>query len=117
MLNKIYSLIFILLLSIMPSNAWGFVTHEYPAIYTHQLGNAFYLIASLLFLWTILKNRLQKEPGWRYLYLAVIFFIIWDLAVFISRFAEAWWIESSQTIGGKAGWQYFMRQITIEGLE
>ncbi|MBA4349282.1 MAG: hypothetical protein C0415_04750 [Thermodesulfovibrio sp.] len=117
MLKKIYFLFFIFFLSILPSNSWGFVTHEYPAIYTHQLGNAFYLIASLLFLWTILKNRLQKEPGWRYLYLAVIFFIIWDLVVLTSRFAEAWWIEPSQTIGGKAGWQYFTRQITIEGLE
>lgn len=107
----------LILFILVPLNAWGYVPHEYPAIYPHQIGCIFYLIALISFLWVIVRNRLHKEKGWRYLFLAVIFFIIWDINIIIGRFVEAWWIEPSQTIGGKEGWQYFTRTIKIENLE
>jgi len=110
----ILTLIFFIL---VPLNAWGYVPHEYPAIYVHQIGCIFYLIALIFFLGVIVRNRLYKEIGWRYLFLAVIFFIIWDINIIIGRFIEAWWIEPSQTIGGKEGWNYFTREIQIENLE
>ena len=100
---------------ILPLNAWGYVPHDYPAIYTHQIGCIFYFIALIIFLWVIVHNRLHKERGWRYLFLAVIFFIIWDLNILISRFVEAW--SPSQAVGETAGWLYFKRIIEIEGLE
>lgn len=108
-------LLTLLFIITIPFNAWGYVPHEYPAIYVHQIGCIFYLIALVIFLWVIVHNRLHKEIGWRYLFLAVIFFIIWDVNILISRFTEAWW--PPQTIGGTEGWQYFKRRISIEGPE
>ena len=112
-MNLFISLLFLFL---VPSNAWGWVPHEYPALFTHQLGRIFFLIAFVLLLWAFLKNRLYKQKGWKYFFLSVIFFIVWDLAVFIGRIAESW-IDSSHIIGGSEGWEYFKRYMSIEGKE
>ncbi len=96
------------------SNAWGYVPHEYPAIYTQQLGRIFLLLAFICVVWVVVRNRLYKQKGWRYLFLSVIFFILWDLDVFIGRTAEL--INPPQTIGNIEGWQYFTRDIIIERL-
>src|SRR4030067_2918822 len=106
-------LIFFFFFLSFSSRAWGFVPHEYPAIYTHQLARVFLLIAFSWVLWTILHNRLHKQKGWRYFFLSLIFFIVWDLDVFIGRSAEL--IEMPRTVGSEAGWQYFHRYIIIEG--
>ena len=107
--------IFLLFLFFVPSNAWGWVPHEYPALYTHQLGRVFFLIAFICVLWAFVHNRLHKQRGWGYLFVSVIFFIIWDIDVFIGRIAES--LIPSQIIGGIEGWQYFKRNIEIEGKE
>lgn len=105
----------LLLFILFPLNAWGYVPHEYPAIYTQQLGRIFLFIAFLVVLWYIVQNRLHKQKGWRYLFFSLIFFTLWDLDVFIGRIAE--FITLPQTIGGTEGWQYFTRYINIERLE
>ena len=105
----------LLFLSLVPSNAWGYVPHEYPAIYTQQLGRIFLFIAFLVVLWSIVQNRLYKQKGWRYLFLSLIFFTIWDLDVFVGRIAE--FIFIPQTIGSIEGWEYFKRNINVERLE
>jgi len=97
----------------LSSRAWGYVPHEYPAIYTHQLARVFLLVAFIWVLWGILHNRLHKQKGWRYLFLSLIVFIVWDLDVFIGRAAE--FIEMPRTIGSIEGWLYFQRDIIIEG--
>jgi len=66
-------------------------------------------------LWSIIRNRLYQQKGWRYLFLSLIFFTVWDLNVFIGRIAE--FITIPQTIGGTEGWEYFRRNIRIERLE
>jgi len=112
---KFFIVLLFLSLSLVPSNAWGYVPHEYPAIYTQQLGRIFLLFAFICVFWVIVRNRLYKQKGWRYLFLSVIFFILWDLDVFIGRMAE--FITLPQTIGITEGWQYFARNIKIERLE
>jgi len=106
-------LIFFFFFLSFSSRAWGFVPHEYPAIYTHQLARIFLLIAFSWVLWTILHNRLHKQKGWRFLFLSLLFFIVWDFDVFIGRAAE--FIEMPRTVGSELGWQYFHRDIIIEG--
>lgn len=106
-------LIFFFFLFSLPSRAWAFVPHEYPAIYTHQLARIFLLVAFVWVLWAILHNRLHKQKGWRYLFLSLIFFIVWDLDVFLGRTAE--FIEMPRAVGSAEGWQYFQRDIIIEG--
>ena len=103
----------LLLCLVFPFNAWGYVPHEYPAIYTHQLARIFLLIAFICVLWAIIHNRLHKLKGWRYLFLSVIFFIVWDVDVFVGRTAE--FIKLPRTMGSTEGWQYFTRNIIVEG--
>jgi signal transduction histidine kinase len=110
-------LISLLFLVLIPVDAWAFVPHEYPAIYVHILSLVFYLVALIVVLWTFIRHGLHRERSWKYLFLAVIFFNIWNVNVLIGRLAEALWIEKAQVIGNTAGWQYFTRQITIEGAE
>lgn len=100
---------------LLPLNAWGYVPHEYPAIYTQQLGRIFLFVAFIFVLWSIVQNNLYKERGWRYFFLSVIFFTIWDLDVFFGRLAE--FISIPQTMGGLEGWEYFSRSVNIERFE
>lgn len=98
-----------------PINAWGYAPHEYPAIYTQQLGRIFLFFAFIVVLWSVVQNRLYKQKGWRFLFLSLIFFTIWDLDVFVGRVAE--FITLPQTIGSPEGWEYFRRSIRIDRLE
>ncbi len=100
---------------LLPLNAWGYVPHEYPAIYTQQLGRIFLFVAFTFVLWSIIQNHLHKQKGWRYFFLSVIFFTIWDLDVFVGRVAE--FISIPRTVGGTEGWEYFIRSINIERFE
>lgn len=106
--------LFICLL-LLPSDCSAYVPHEYPAIYSQQLGRVFLLIALLYVLWSITHYRLNREKGWRYLYLSLVFFAIWDLDVFVGRLSE--FITIPKTIGASEGWEYFRRHIEITRLE
>jgi signal transduction histidine kinase len=106
---------FLLLVIVLPSDCWAYVPHEYPAIYTQQLGRVFLFIAFLVVLSSIVHYRLYREKGWRYLFVSLIFFAVWDLDVFVGRLSEL--ITIPRTIGGTEGWQYFERHIEIAHLE
>jgi len=108
-------LAFFLVCMFLPVQAWGYVPHEYPAIYTQQLGRIFLFIAFLVVLLSIVHYRLHRLRGWRYLFISLIFFTIWDLIVFVGRLSE--FISMPSTIGGTEGWQYFRRYIEIGRLE
>jgi signal transduction histidine kinase len=107
-------LLILSLLTCLPDVAWGYVPHEYPAVYTHQIARIFLFFAFLIVLWAIVRNRLHTQKGWRYLSLSLILFIIWNLSVFIGRIAE--FLAIVQTVGNTEGWQYFERSIHIERL-
>ena len=108
-------LLFLLFFILLPLNAWGYVPHDYPAIYTHQIARIFLFFAFLILLWAIVHNRLHTQKGWRYLYFSLILFIVWDLSVFVGRIAEI--LAIAQTIGSTEGWQYFERSIKLGRME
>lgn len=108
-------ILFFLFFILLPLNAWGYVPHDYPAIYTHQIARIFLFFSFLIVLWAIVHNRLHIQKGWRYLHLSLVFFIIWDLTVFVGRIAEL--LGIARTIGSTEGWQYFERSIKVENLE
>lgn len=99
----------------LPFDAWGYVPHEYPAIYPQQLGRIFLFVAFLLVLRSIVRNGLYKQKGWRYVFLSLIFFTVWDLDVFVGRLAE--FIAVPRSIGAAEGWEYFKRSIEIGRFE
>ncbi len=109
-------IISVLFLLLIPSNAWSLVPHDYPGIYIHQMGHIYFILSSAFILWTIVHNKLQNEKSWRYLFIGNIFFILWNLDAFIGHITE-FWIEPSQIIGSRDGWDYFKRVISLEGRE
>ena len=102
------------LLLLIPSEALAFVPHSYPGIYIHQMGHLFFVISCVFVIRTIIRNRLQREKGWRYFLYSQAGFILWNIDTFVGHMTE-YWIESAQIIGATAGWNYFMRDILIEG--
>lgn len=105
-----------LLLLIVPSPAWAFVPHGYPETYAHQMGHIYFALSCIFILWTIHRNNLQREKGWRYMFYAQMLFILWNVNTFVGHITE-FWIEQSQITGGREGWGYFTRYISLEGME
>ncbi len=108
----------VLLSLLCPVEALAYVPHDYPAIYTHQIGNLYYLIASAVFLWTIVHNKLHNDPGWRYIFKAVICFSGWGTLIFVSRIIESVFPGSAIPTPNesKIGWEYFYRTLQIDGI-
>jgi len=94
---------------LIPSRAYAFVAHDYPAIYTHQIGRVFFFIACIFILSAIVGNRLYKEKAWRFLSISLLWFIVWDVDVFVSRFWELW------VVGDTDGWNYLRQYVVVEG--
>jgi anti-sigma regulatory factor (Ser/Thr protein kinase) len=103
-------------LSLIPTNALAFVPHAYPGIYLHQMGHIFFIVSCIFIIWVIVHHNLYEKKGWKYILVSEIFFILWNVDTFIGHITE-FWIEQSQIIGGREGWDYFKRMIVIEGRE
>lgn len=100
-----------LFLIAIPSNAFGaFLPHDYPAIYIHMIGRAFFFIAMMVILSFILHYNLQKEREWKYFLISILFFAVWNLMVFVGR------LQDLQMIGETEGWQYFQRMVLVDGI-
>jgi len=102
-------------LTLLPSNAFAYAPHEYPAIYTQQLGRVFLFFSFLVVISSIVHYGLHKQKGWRFLFLALVFFSIWDLDVFVGRMAE--FAVVPEIMGSPEGWLYFTRTMRIERFE
>ncbi len=95
-----------------PSDAGAFVTHDYPATFINEASRIYFLLACVVVLRAMFRNRLQKEKGWRYTFFSLICFIIWDIIVFFGQIS-ALQIDPSHFIGGNEGLEYFKRSILI----
>ncbi|HTZ17453.1 MAG TPA: HAMP domain-containing sensor histidine kinase, partial [Dissulfurispiraceae bacterium] len=62
--------------------------------------------------WALRRNNLQKEKGWRCIFISIVCFIFWDIIVFAGQLAAAR-IDASHFIGGTEGWEYFSRKIIL----
>ncbi len=97
-----------------PSNAGAFMTHEYPATFINEASRIYFLLACVVVLRAMFRNRLQKEKGWRYIFFSIICFMIWDIIVFFGQIS-ALEMEPSHFIGGSEGLKYFKRNILLHG--
>lgn len=105
-----------ILVLLSPSGAWAFVPHAYDEVYIHQMGHIFFVISCVFIMWVIRHHNLQDKKGWRYIFLSEIFFILWNADTFVGHMTE-YWIGPSQIIGRTQGWDYFFREISIQGRE
>jgi signal transduction histidine kinase len=101
-----------LFIMLAPSDAGAFVTHDYPATFINGAARVYFLIACIMVLWAMLRNNLQKEKGWRYTFVSLILFILWDIVVFAGQIS-AQRIDPSHFIGSNEGFDYFKRSIVL----
>ena len=110
-MNFIFSLA-CLLIFLAPTDAGAFVTHDYPATFINEAARIYFLLACILVLWAMRRNKLQKEKGWRYIFTSLICFALWDIIVFAGQLAAAN-IDHSHFIGSIEGLSYFKRDILL----
>ena len=102
------------MLLFFPAPVWAFVPHGYPGYYIHQMGHVYFMLSSFFIIWTITHLALHKTKGWQYILWAEVFFIGWNINTFIGHISE-FWIETADIYGSRVGWDYFTREISIEG--
>jgi signal transduction histidine kinase len=102
---------FLIFLSIilLPASAWGYVPQDYPAVYTHQLSRAVFLVSLFALLHAMVHNRLHKLPGWRCMYYSIFVFMIWDMIVMAGRLGQL------DIVGDTEGFKYLDQMIEVQG--
>ncbi len=74
---------------LVPAAALAVQEHGAPeGLYTHQ-GAHLFLIASLgLLIYWLRQRQLVREPGWRWIQYAALFFILWSLDAFTAHLLD-----------------------------
>lgn len=57
-------------------------------VWVHQFAHLFFLFAMLLLIYWLRRAGLVKEPGWRYIQYAALFFTLWNANAFLVHFLD-----------------------------
>ena len=88
---------FICLLSVETAHATQ--GHGAPeGLYAHQFSHLFFIFAMGILIYWLRSRSLVKEPGWRYLQYAGLFFLLWSLDAFCVHLLDEQlqWIRAEQ---------------------
>jgi hypothetical protein len=66
--------------------------------YSHQLGHLFFMLSMFVFAFWLQKTRLVRAPGWRFLQISCLFFILWNIDAFAGHEIERW-LDESRLVG------------------
>jgi len=94
---------------LFPHSAFAYVPQDYPALYTHQLSRAVYLISQFALLYAMVNNKLHRLPGWRQIYYSIFVFIVWDMMVMFGRMGHL------DIVGDTEGLKYLDQMIAVRG--
>jgi hypothetical protein len=98
--NKIF--LFILLM-LIPGSAWAFQSHPEPeGLYVHQIAHVLFLLSMGVLAYWLEQNRFTLQRGWRFIQIACVFFILWNLVAFSGH-----WVEDkipSASVSGEPDW-------------
>jgi hypothetical protein len=74
---------------LLPGAALAVQEHGAPeGIYLHQGAHLFFVASMGLLIYWLRQRRLVREPGWRYIQYAALFFIFWNLDAFAAHFLD-----------------------------
>jgi hypothetical protein len=57
-------------------------------VWVHQFAHLFFLFSMLLLIYWLRRAGLVKEPGWRYIQYAALFFTLWNANAFLVHFLD-----------------------------
>ncbi len=73
----------------LPAGAWATQGHTgVEGVWVHQFAHLFFLFSMLLLIYWLRRAGLVKEPGWRYIQYAALFFILWNADAFLVHFLD-----------------------------
>jgi hypothetical protein len=74
---------------LLPSPALAVQEHGAPeGIYSHQGAHVFFAASMGLLIFWLRQRRLVREPGWRWIQYAALFFILWNIDAFTAHFLD-----------------------------
>ncbi|MBI9084590.1 MAG: hypothetical protein JEZ11_13405 [Desulfobacterales bacterium] len=78
----------VLLLNAVPATATQ--THGEPeGLYVHQMAHFFFIVSMGILEFWLRQRNLVRKPGWRYIQMAAVLLILWNLdAMFVHFLAE-----------------------------
>jgi hypothetical protein len=85
---------FILLVSVISlcldsTPAFATQTHGQPeGLYVHQMAHAFFIVSMWIFDFWLRQRKLVNEPGWRYIQIAAVLFILWNVDAMAVHFLD-----------------------------
>ena len=90
-------------------------THGQPeGLYVHQIAHLFFIISMGILEFWLRQRNLVREPGWKYIQLAAVLFILWNVNAMAVHFLDEqihwlkvsafdeWQISISVNGGGKS---------------
>ncbi len=79
----------IAMVCLMAAPAWATQTHGDPeGLYVHQISHLFFLFSMGLLIYWLRARKLDREPGWKCIQYAAIFFMLWTVDAFIAHFMD-----------------------------
>lgn len=73
-----------------PGNVFATQRHGgMEGLYAHQLAHLFFTGAMALLIFWLRAKRLEANTGWRFIQLAALFFILWNMDAFLVHYLEA----------------------------
>ncbi|MCG8336823.1 MAG: hypothetical protein MJE63_20135 [Proteobacteria bacterium] len=82
----IFHLIWLLLL---PSLLFATQTHKEPeGLFVHQAAHIFFIISMGIFAYRLKTSELIKQKGWRYIRIAALLLVAWNLDAFLVHFLD-----------------------------
>ena len=89
-------------------------THGQPeGLYVHQIAHLFFIVSMGILEFWLRQRNLVREPGWKYIQLAAVLFILWNIDAMLVHFLDEqidwlkvssidkWQISISVSGGGK----------------
>ena len=90
-------------LLLVPTSAWAFQSHPAPeGLYAHQMAHLFFIFSMAILVYWLEQNRFTSQRGWRFVQIACILFIAWNLIAFVGH-----WVEEQipgASVFGKPDW-------------
>jgi hypothetical protein len=69
--------------------AWATQTHGQPeGLYVHQMAHIFFIISMGILEFWLRQRNLTDERGWKYIQLAAVLFILWNIDAALVHFME-----------------------------
>lgn len=87
-INRLFWLGWIFLFRLAPP-VYATQAHGAPeGLYTHQLSHIFFIVAMGILIYWLRSRHLVRQPGWRLIQYASVFFILWSLDAFLVHYMD-----------------------------